>query len=55
MLVEGILEEIPLSSKYSYGWVGLVWLEYDSMATSKEENTTNGSISSTISKNTQGG
>jgi hypothetical protein len=45
VLVEGILEEIPLSSKDKYGWVGLVWLEYDSMDASKEDITNNGSIS----------
>jgi hypothetical protein len=54
VLVEEILEEIPLSSKDNYGWVGLVWLESDSMVASKKDITTNGSISSTNSENTQG-
>jgi hypothetical protein len=53
-LLDGILEEIPLSSKDSYGWIGLVWLEYNSMDASKEDITIIGSISSTNSKYIQG-
>jgi hypothetical protein len=37
-LVEEILEEIPFSSKDSYGWIDLVWLESNSKAASKGEN-----------------
>jgi hypothetical protein len=53
-LVEEISEEIPLSSKDSYGWIGLVWLKSNSKVASKEDITTIGAISSTNSKYTQG-
>ena len=54
-LVEKILEEIPFSSKDIYGWIKLVWLEFNSWATSKGDITTIGTIYSTKSKYNQGG
>jgi hypothetical protein len=51
-LVEEILEEIPFSSKDSYGWIGLVWLEYNSKVASNEDIKTIGGIFLTNSKYT---
>jgi hypothetical protein len=48
------MEEISLSSKENYGWIGLVWLKFESRVASKEYITTNGAISSTNSKYNQG-
>lgn len=55
LLVGGNLGESHLLLRDSSERLGFVWLEYYSMALSKERIITYGAISPTYSKNTQGG